>query len=441
MVMPTFIKSSLKNIMPSNTPDHSQKNQKNKEKNLQPNLQFKHQLNRQEFWILLTLAGIQFTHILDFMIMMPMGPQLRMVFDISDAKFGTLVSSYSFAAGFSGLFAAFYMDRFSRKKLLLFLYTLFAISTLACGLAFNYETLIFARISAGIFGGVLTALSQTIVADIIPQDRRGRAMGIVMSSFSISTVLGVPLGLFLANHFNWQTPFLLIAAISAVLIIIAYKTMPTLREHLVHQKDASALYNFWNTFKNRDHQNTLLFTFIMIFVGFTIIPYITLYMTANTSLNISHIPYIYLCGGLATLISARLIGRATDLYGKVKLFRLLTLITILPVFALTMSEYLPAILIFVVTTLFFIFVSGRMIPAMAITTSACNPKQRGTFMALNSAVQSLGMSSAAFLGGLIISRDPQGLIHNYWGNGLVGICASLFAFWWVGRLRLNWPTD
>ncbi|TAG28188.1 MAG: MFS transporter [Burkholderiales bacterium] len=394
--------------------------------------------SRREFWLLLTLAGIQFTHILDFMIMMPLGPQLRQVFGISDAKFGLLVSAYTFSAGASGLLAAFYVDRFGRKKLLLILYALFALSTLACGLAPTYESLMAARIAAGVFGGVLSALSQTIVADVIPAERRGQAMGIVMSSFSISTVAGVPLGLFLAAHFNWHVPFLAIAAASGLLIIFAWQTLPPMRDHLKAARKISPLTNFIDTLQNRDHQKALLFTFLMMFVGFVVIPYITLYTTSNGQLTMQQIPYIYLCGGIATLLTARLIGKATDSRGKLPVFRFLSLLTIVPVIGMTVSAPLGFYGILVISTLFFVLMSGRMIPGMAIVTSACNPAQRGTFMALNSAMQSLGMSTAAFLGGLIISRDAQGLVLHYWGNGLVGIAACLISFWLVGQLRLQW---
>jgi predicted MFS family arabinose efflux permease len=393
---------------------------------------------RREFWLLLTLAGIQFTHILDFMIMMPLGPQFRQIFGISDAKFGVLVSAYTFSAGISGLLAAFYVDRFDRKKLLLVLYVLFALATLACGLAPTYEALMAARIAAGVFGGVLSALTQTIVGDVIPQERRGQAMGLVMSSFSITTVAGVPLGLFLAAYFNWHVPFFLIAGISGLLIILAWQTMPPLRDHLKAARKLSPLGNMIDTVMNRDHQTALLFTFLMMFVGFVLIPYITMYTTSNGGLSVQQIPTIYLFGGIATLLSARWIGRATDVRGKVPMFRMLAWFTILPVVGMTVSAPLGFYGITVVSVFFFVFMSGRMIPGMAIVTSACNPPQRGTFMALNSAVQSLGMSAAAFLGGLIISRDAQGLVLNYWGNGLVGVVASLLTIWLVGKLRLDW---
>ncbi|MFM7332747.1 MAG: MFS transporter [Brachymonas sp.] len=395
---------------------------------------------RREFWLLLTLAGIQFTHILDFMIMMPLGPQLRQVFGISDAKFGLLVSAYTFSAGASGLLAAFYVDRFGRKKLLLVLYSLFAVATLACGLAPTYESLMSARVAAGVFGGVLSALSQTIVGDVIPSERRGRAMGLVMSSFSISTVAGVPMGLFLAAHFNWHVPFLAIAAFSGLLVLLAWQTLPLMRGHLKAARQISPLANLIDTVKNRDHQTALLFTFLMMFVGFVVIPYITLYTTSNGRLTVQQIPSIYLVGDIVTLISARWIGKATDLHGKVPVFRLLALLTVIPVLGMTVSAPLGFYGILIITTLFFVLMSGRMIPGMAIVTSACNPTQRGTFMALNSAMQSLGMSAAAFLGGLLISRDPQGLVLHYWANGLVGVAATLASVWLVTRLRLDWST-
>jgi predicted MFS family arabinose efflux permease len=395
--------------------------------------------SHRQLWLLLTLAGIQFTHILDFMIMMPLGPQFRQIFNISDAQFGVLVSAYTFAAGASGLLAAFYVDRFGRKNLLLVLYTLFALATLACGLASSYEHLMAARIAAGAFGGVLSALVQTIVADVIPAEKRGWAMGLVMSSFSISTVAGVPLGLFLAAHFNWHVPFFALAAFSGLLVILAWQTLPPLRDHLKASRTVTSWQNLISTVQNQDHQIALLFTFLLMFVGFVVIPYITIYTTSNGGLSMQDVPLIYLVGGVFTLLTARWIGRATDQRGKVPVFRVLALLTVIPVMGMTISAPLGFYGILFITTLFFVLMSGRMIPGMAIVTSACHPSQRGTFMALNAAVQSLGMSTAAFVGGLIISRDAQGMVLHYWGNALVGVTASLLTWWLVDKLRLDWP--
>ena len=185
-----------------------------------------------ERWLLLTLAGMQFTNIVDFMIMMPLGPQLTQVFGVSAAQFGLLVSSYNLAAGLSGFLAAFYIDRFDRRRLLLVLYSLFAVATLACGLATSYHGLMAARVAAGVFGGVLGTLVQTIVGDVVPFERRGRAMAVVMTAFSVATVAGVPAGLFLAAHWNWHVPFVALAAVCAVLCVGAAATLPVMRTHL-----------------------------------------------------------------------------------------------------------------------------------------------------------------------------------------------------------------
>lgn len=391
---------------------------------------------RRERWLLITLAGIQFTHILDFMIMMPLGPQFRTLFGISDAQFGLLVSAYTLAAGTSGLLASTYIDRFGRKRLLLALYTLFALATLACGLAPGYAFLMAARIAAGFFGGVLSALCQTVVADVVPFERRGRAMGIVMTSFSVSTVAGVPLGLFLAAHFSWHAPFFGIAALSAVLALFAGATLPALTAHLGGPA-RSVLGGIGQVLADPNHLRAFAFSALLMFAGFTVIPYITLYMTANAGVLASQVPYIYLCGGVVTLFTARLVGRLTDARGKVPVFRALAVAVIVPLMGITLVAGAPLPAILVVSTVLFMCMSGRMIPGMAILTSAAQPASRGTFMTLNACVQSAGMGVAAFVGGQLIGRDAQGLVQGYWKAALVGAAASLLAVWLAGRLTLH----
>jgi predicted MFS family arabinose efflux permease len=391
---------------------------------------------QRERWLLLTLAGIQFTHIVDFMVMMPLGPQFTKLFSISDAQFGLLVSAYTLAAGASGLLSSLYVDRFGRKKLLLTLYLLFALATLACGLAPTYDSLMAARIAAGAFGGVLSALSQTIVADVVPFERRGRAMAVVMSAFSLATVAGVPASLFLAAHFSWHTPFFAIAGVCALLAVIAWRSMPALNAH-VQSEPTSAWSNIRQVLADRNHQKAFLFSALLMFAGFTVIPYIAIYSTANGGLTEKEIPYIYLCGGAATLITTRWVGRLTDKLGKAQMFRRVALVTMLPMVLVTQSASFGLWGILAVSTGFFICMSGRMTPGMAIVASAGKPQLRGTFMALNSAVQSASMGAAAFIGGLIISRDAQGLVQHYGGNALVGISATLLSIWLVGQLFLH----
>jgi predicted MFS family arabinose efflux permease len=390
-----------------------------------------------ERWLLLTIAGVQFTHILDFMIMMPLGPQFTRLFGISDAQFGLLVSAYSLAAGVSGLAAATYVDRFDRKRLLLTLYGLFALATLACGLAPGYGFLMAARIAAGLFGGVLTALAQTIVADVIPFERRGRAMGIVMSSFSVATVAGVPAGLFMANHWGWHAPFIGIALLSGLLAVGAGLSLPPLAHHLHGGATGSVWRGIALVLTDRNHQLAFVFSTLLMFTGFTMLPYITLYMQANVGLRAEQIPYLYLAGGLTTLFTARWIGRLSDHLGKQRTFTLMALAVIAPMLATTLLPPWPLWAVLPVSTTLFICMSGRMIPGMALVTGAADPALRGTFMALNAAVQSAAMGLASFLGGLIIGRDAQGLLTHYWVSALVGAVASVLAVSMVHRLRMH----
>ncbi len=392
---------------------------------------------KRELWLLLTLAGIQFTHILDFMIMMPLGPQFTQIFSITDAQFGLLVSAYTLAAGASGLLAATYLDKFDRKKLLLTLYILFGLATLACGLAPTYYSLMVARVLAGVFGGVLSALSQTIVAEVIPFERRGRAMGIVMTSFSVSTVAGVPIGLFLAAHFSWHAPFFGIAALVGVLAAGAFMTLPVLSDHLKVGKKPSAFRVIGQVLADTNHLKAFTFSALLMFAGFTVIPFITIYLQTNVGWRTDQVPYVYLCGGVVTLFTARMVGIFTDRKGKVYMFRLMAVLGVLPMVATTLTAGLPVWAVLCVSTAFFACMSGRMIPGMAIVTSTANPQLRGTFMALNSAVQSAAMGVAAFVGGLIISRDAQNLVQNYWMAAVVGAVASVAAIVMAGKLKMH----
>jgi len=404
-----------------------------------------HLTPKRERWLLLTLASIQFTSVLDFMIMMPLGPQLTELFGISAGEFGFLVSAYTFAAGLSGLLAATYIDRFGRKRMMLTLYPLFGVAALACSFAPTFAWLMLARVASGFFGGVLMALSQTIVAEVIPFERRGRAMGVVMTSFSVATVAGVPLSLFLASHFNWHAPFLAIALMVSVCALGAAKTLPSLKGHLVaHPSGDSApnmLANLRLVLVDPNHLRAYAMSSSMVFAGFAVIPYITLYLQGNAGFKPEQIPYVYLTGGICTLISARLIGHWSDRAGKAYAFRRLALLMPVPLLAMTLSAGLPMVGVLLVSSVLFVVMSGRMIPGMALIGAAADPRRRGSFMTLNSAVQSLAMGLAALVGGQILGRDGNGHLTHYWMAALLGGGASLLSFVLASKLRLHGQTQ
>ncbi|MBS4017431.1 MAG: MFS transporter [Dechloromonas sp.] len=392
---------------------------------------------RVERFFLLTLAGIQFSHVLDFMIMMPLGPILMTAFGIDTHEFGLLVASYSFSAAVSGVLAATFVDRFERKRLLLVVVALFALATLACALAPGYSTLLLARGMAGVFGGVMGALIHTMIGDAIPFSRRARASGIVASAFSLSTIAGVPLSLWLANHLGWRAPFALIALLGVVFMLVGLRFLPELRHHLAEEKRAHLLSDTFSVLADGNHLRALLFSALIIFSGFTVIPYITIYAVGNVGIAQADIPIVYLVGGFATFISARLIGRWADHHGKVEIYRRVGLLAMVPLLVLTHVGVLPLWGWLICSTSFFVLLSGRMIPAMAIIASAAQPKLRGTFMSLNGTVQSLAMGLATTLAGFLVNMDDSGRMVGYPLVGYVAVVANLAAIWCASRIVMH----
>lgn len=391
-----------------------------------------------ERFFLFSLAGIQFTHILDFMIMMPLGPDFIRELNINTHEFGLLLSSYTFAAAIAGIFATYFVDRFERRVLLLSLYACFIIATLICGLAPDYHSLFIARAFAGAFGGILGSLVQTIVADSIPFERRGKALGTVMSAFSVSTVAGVPLSLFLANSIpslGWRAPFIFIAIISSMILYLGYRNIPKIAGHLIHEHEGSRLRQIWNIFIAHQHLRAFIFMALIMMTGFSVIPYIALYLTSNVGIDNSYISLIYLCGGIATLMSSRFIGHLSDRYGKVITFRVLAIVSLIPLLVTTNLQPVPLWIVLINSTAFFVLVSGRMIPAMAIVSQVVDAKIRGTFMSLVGSIQMLASGLASVLAGLVVTIGSNGAMEHY---NLVGYAAAgcgLLTFCLVGYIH------
>lgn len=367
--------------------------------------------------------------------MMPLGPQFMRVFGTGPAEFGLVVSVYTFGAAASGFLAAFHIDRFDRKVALLGIYAGFCVATALCALAPGFWTLLIARAAAGIFGGIAGSVIYAIVGDLIPEARRGTAMGVIASAFSISSIAGVPVGLFLANHFNWRAPFILLSAGGVLIWIMAWRTLPRIDRHLGRGPGRPALAQLAVIFRHRNHLTAFALTATLMFAGFSVIPFISPYMVANVGLKETDLPWLYFFGGLATLFTSRLIGRLTDRYGSKRVFRVVATISVLPLLVTTNLPPVPVPVAIAGSILFMVFVSGRFIPLMALVTASVEPQLRGSFLAFNASIQQLFAGLAAFTAGLIMGHAADGRITHYNLVGALAVVATFACIWLSTRVR------
>lgn len=388
--------------------------------------------------LLYILGGIQLTHIVDFMVMMPLGPMLTRDLGVTTDQFGVLVSSYTFAAAIAGLLCALFVDRFERKRLLLTLYALFALATLACACAPTYSGLLVARALAGAFGGVLGALISTVIGDQIPPERRGRAGGYISASFALSTVAGVPLALWLANHtpvLHWRAPFVFVALLSVGFGLAARQWLAVTSADI--EEEAGTAQGLWLGAWQRMtgvlaapiHRWALLFGCLVLFSSFSVIPFITIYATGTVKFPETLLPLMYLIGGICTLMSSRWVGKFTDRAGKQKSFLIFAPLAAIPMLITTHMSAVPAWVYLVVSTLFFVLVSARMIPTMALMNGSADPKLRGTFMSLSASLTQAAMGLGAFVTGHIVSVDSTGIMTGYNYAGYIALTATLAAVW------------
>lgn len=391
---------------------------------------------RREMLLLLALMLVMFTTIVDFMIMMPLASYLMADLRISASQFGLLVSSYSLAAGVSALLASSQADRFDRRHALLFCYAGLTIATLLCALAGSFASLLAARVVAGVFGGVLGSISLAIVGDVIPLERRGRAMSWVMLGFSLSAVAGVPLGLWLAAHHGWRLPFHVLAAACAVLWLVMTRAVPPVRAHLaMAHAQAGWLQNYRELLTERNHWWAVGLTALLMVSGFSVIPFIAPTMVANVGLAPEQLMYIYLAGGAATIFSRPLIGRLTDRYTPRRVVGWLIVCSFVPIVLVTQTLQVGLAGQLAISVLFFVFVSGRFIPATTQITAATLPAMRGRLMAFNSAVQNFASGIASLLAGLVLTQDANGVWHHYGWIGLASCLAGLLAIRVAGKIR------
>ncbi|MDQ8021799.1 MAG: MFS transporter [Moraxellaceae bacterium] len=384
--------------------------------------------------LLILLMLVQLTVIVDFMIMMPLSSMLMGELDIDTTAFGLLVSAYSFAAGASSLLAASLADRFDRRSALLVTYVGLTIATLGCALAHGYTMMLVARAVAGLFGGVLGSITLSIVGDVIPPQRRGRAMGLVMLGFSLASVAGVPLGLIIANHMGWRAPFVVLAVLCAGVWIVAVRVVPHVRGHL-SAAPTGFLASYGELLRERNHLWSLAMSAAVMFSGFLIIPYIAPSMVSNIGLTPSDLIWIYLAGGAATLVTRPWIGHQTDRHRHAHVLSLLAVASVLPINIVANTPQLGLPWQIGISVLFFVLVSGRFIPASALATGATRPALRGRLMAATSAAQNLASGSAAFIAGAMMSNGPRGELIGFPTVGLLATAGTVLAIWLAYRVR------
>jgi MFS transporter, DHA1 family, inner membrane transport protein len=375
--------------------------------------------------ILYLLACVQFTNIMDFMIMMPMGPILMKAFDITAREYSFLVSAYSISAGICGFIAAFFVDKFDRKNVLTIAYVGFLIGTFACAIAPTYTMLMLARIVAGIFGGVLGSQVIAIVGDTISYEHRAEGMAIIMAAFSTASVLGVPLGMYLASKISWHVPFYFVVAVGFVNLLLIYRYLPSLRSHISTSLiKPSPFAVLTNISKDSNQMRALVLSVIIMFGHFCTIPSLSPYLTLNVGMSVDNISLIYLVGGAITIFSARIVGRIADQKGKYLIFAICGVLFLIPVFMMThLQSGASLTMILFITSMFFLFANGRTITMQAMVSGVVNNDQRGGFTSINSSMIQLGSGAASFVGGLMVEKAANGTLLHY---ELVGYMSMTF---------------
>jgi predicted MFS family arabinose efflux permease len=402
-------------------------------------------LQKSERGLLIVLAAIQFTNIVDFMIMMPMGDILKKELSIGPQEYGILVSSYGIAAFVTAFAGVFYLDNLDRRKALLAAYFGFMIGTLSSAILpntdsaeLNYYLFIFTRVITGLTGGLLGGLVMSIIGDAIPVERRGRAMGIVTMSFSLAAVLGMPVALTLVDVFdnNWHVPFYGVTLLALPFWILAFKRIPPMSEHLKNRTHFDRMAAIRLAITSREQRNALLFTILLVLGQFTVISFMTPFYINNVGLEQRDIKWIYLVGGAATVVSGLTIGRLVDRVGRFHMFTIAALLSIIPVLVITHLPQVPLWVVLIIAAFFFVLVSGRMIPANTIATTVVSPAQRAGFMSLNSAMMSLASGSSGIIAGAIISQaDTNSPLMNYEWVGYLAAASTILSLLVVRILK------
>jgi predicted MFS family arabinose efflux permease len=392
-------------------------------------------------FVIFILAITQFTVILDFMVMSPLGDMLMKSLNLKPSAFGIAVSAYAFSAGISGLLTAGFADRFDRKKLLMFFYIGFIGGTIFCGLAHTYVVLVAARIITGLFGGVIGSISMAIITDLFALQQRGRVMGFIQMGFGGSQVLGVPIGLYLANAWGWEAPFWLVAGLSiAIAVLIAVKLQPV-TAHLSIQNDRSAFKHLWHTLSKANYRVGFTATALLSIGGFMMMPFGSAFAINNLGLTNKQLPMLFMVSGVSSLLIMPMIGRLSDKVDKYKVFAVASVWMMIMCVVYTNLGVTPLILVMAFNILMMMGIMSRIIPSSALTSAIPVMEDRGAFMSINSSLQQIAGGVAAAVAGMIVTQKGKGMpLENYNIVGYVIVVIStisLFLMWRVNNLTKN----
>jgi predicted MFS family arabinose efflux permease len=376
-------------------------------------------------FVVAILAFLQFTIILDFMIISPLGAMLMPTLHISPQQFGLAVSSYAFSAGASGLLAAGFADRFDRKRLLLFFYAGFVLGTLLCGLAQTYPMLLLARIVTGLFGGVIGSVVLAIATDLFPLQMRGRVMGFIQTAFAASQVLGLPAGLFFANHWGWHAPFLAIIAVAVPAGLLIAFGMKPVAAHLALKQERSPFQHLAHMVAEPRYRLAFILMMLLPTGGFMLMPFGTAYMTGNIGLPLTALPMIYLVTGLCTAFVGPVIGKASDSFGKFNIFCFGSIVTVIMVAIWTHLGPSPLWVVILVNVVLFVGIFSRVIPSQALMSAIPEVTKRGAFNAISASLQQFAGGVSAAIAGAVIVEAPGGALGHFDWLGYIVIAVAL----------------
>lgn len=371
-------------------------------------------LSKHQWLVVAILALTQFTVVLDFMVMSPLGDLLMKDLKVKPAQFGIVVSSYALAAGLSGFLTAGFADRFDRKKLLVFFYAGFIIGTLFCGLGQSYEQLVMARIFTGIFGGVMSSISMAIVADLFSLDQRGRVMGFMQMGFGLSQILGIPISLYIAAQYNWQMPFYFIVALSLFMMIAILFGLQPIRKHLDQKTSKSAFKHLLQTIQNRNYRIGFMATAFMSLGGYFMMPWGSAFAVNNVGIAQKDLPLLFMIVGVSTFLVMPLIGVLADKINKFQLFMVASLLMVAAILIYVRLDQTTFLILVLVNVLMMGGIMARMVPSQALTSAVPELHDRGAFMSINSSLQQIAGGIAAIIGGKIVWQEqPTGPLLNF----------------------------